>query len=1611
MTVVNGWTVLTPSSDSRLIYTSNAGNDTNAAAVYGRGYYLPSDPEIGPDPTNPIGPIVAYGSVVEASNRFRGRNWNGTDLAGGIPNYGSPLPDNSNGYPDWILFRRGESYVMPVVPTAWGDQIRGVAGLIGNWQQNQSRFSYQGGRAHGRSESERAVITAWGLPSEPRPSFDLVAVNGSSRNMAMVSIETPNNLFVDYTRDGNSADNLLMEDVKARSFGSWNTTRMQNARFRRCVVSGNFNGSAHNQGMFLSGTDTVTIEECVFDRNGYKENPDDATTWTAGVVSGQTAGALPAGTGVQPSRTYFDRNLYLSSYDSMTLRGNIISRGGGGSSVQMREGGLAERNLFIWNESALGTASRQSYPARHKGSLVKDNVVLHDDCFLPPGGWGQCITAGGADDDLAAVDGNIVAHFHRGNNGEQSLGVSGLEYYSAAQPASQLMRGIIKDNAIYREFGGVGIMVMDTVHANGITLDADVTGNAVSTSSQLSMQGNSSKPATFTYSGNRFHSTTANGLFRWGWESNGTGNWRNAPYTDGTFSQWQAAGYDTDGSFTTDFAAFKSAAGWTAPERDIVSYMQSADPTYVVNEDVYVDEESTVTQDVRQKVWEVLMNHTAWPGAMTEAQAKLTARRYHAFITFIQRAKANRKGAWDTRWTAEAVTNYIRAGFNKTSITGVYDDRALSVRLSEYLEQHGPVASLVLTTQPAGGISGNPLSSQPVVTMRDASNLTVSTDNSTQVSVVIQSGTGGTLTGTTTVTVVNGVATFTDLVLSGDPFQSYVLRFSISSPSLSIDSNNISVSSEVKVPVSIDIVTAPVGGFNDGLLTTQPVLVIKDIDNVVVSTDNTTVVTVAITGGSGGILKGTLTQTASNGIVTFTDLKLFGDESQTYTSSFNSVGLQGVTEQMALIEYPVVVAPTVSDLTAIRSDRYLGTVHSLDIMGEINKSELLSLRANKTKLVAVGHQDFIVNYRNTILRNRNTGYNIPEDWDLSWSIKSGPIATPNLIGPCFLWIKPEKFNVSTDGTKYNYLTDSSQISTFDNVFSAETDDTKALANYYGLNSFIPLNFDGVDDIYLDVEESGDFVIPTNIDFVFGFVVDTENVNTGNEGVVFSVGRENEDGSFQVIIDESSASRKVKIQTQAGDVKQSISTLNNCYTQGESIAVVVSRVENVFEISVNGVPETLSGTTMYDVIASGGGSFIGGVDDAVDDTKKKYLKHNIYEIALLKEIIDKPITTVIVDQLEGYFAAKYGVVLPSGHAYKNNPFRASVITDIEPDVLSIPEVSCSTLSATSSQTSFEAAANTGTVTVDVENESCQWSVSKTGDWITINNGAGIGDGSFTFNISENTGSQRTGTIVVSSGTASPVFISITQTAATSSVSATGGTITDVGGYRYHTFTSSGSLVVSAGGSVDLLVVGGGGGGYANVGGGGGGGGGVNTQSNYVLATGTYSVVVGAGAPGYTQSVGSRTNGESSSFDSVNAGGGDTGYDIASGLQYYGGDSGSPQSNSGGVGIAGASGYAGGGGGAGGVGDDGANLANAGDGGPGVEWPAGSGTHYGGGGGGGSNKTNENTNGIGGIGGGGDGAVRNTNGGNGTANTGGGGGGTRAAVPGAGGSGIVIVRYAV
>lgn len=285
-------------------------------------------------------------------------------------------------------------------------------------------------------------------------------------------------------------------------------------------------------------------------------------------------------------------------------------------------------------------------------------------------------------------------------------------------------------------------------------------------------------------------------------------------------------------------------------------------------------------------------------------------------------------------------------------------------------------------------------------------------------------------------------------------------------------------------------------------------------------------------------------------------------------------------------------------------------------------------------------------------------------------------------------------------------------------------------------------------------------------------------------------------------------------------------------------------------------------------------------------------------------------------------------------------------------------------------------------------------------------------------------------------------------------ATGGTITTPGdGYKYHTFTGGGTFAVTSGsqpaGTV-MIVAGGGSGGRAtnSAAGGGGAGGLVYVASTPFSPTGgngsgSYTVSVGAGAAPYSVNPGATyqfgNQGTPSSFTGLTTavgggfggntqgvGPGGSGGGLSAGTP-GGGGSGTPgQGNDGGSPNGQIDGNTGAGGGAGGRSPNGAGPQNGFSiGGPGATY-FGS-TYAGGGGGSTAQPFPSGTSfyplvGQGGVGGGGEGAVlrtrpnplggpvlgRNTV--SGTANTGGGGGGAVGLnTSGAGGSGIVIVRY--
>ena len=263
-------------------------------------------------------------------------------------------------------------------------------------------------------------------------------------------------------------------------------------------------------------------------------------------------------------------------------------------------------------------------------------------------------------------------------------------------------------------------------------------------------------------------------------------------------------------------------------------------------------------------------------------------------------------------------------------------------------------------------------------------------------------------------------------------------------------------------------------------------------------------------------------------------------------------------------------------------------------------------------------------------------------------------------------------------------------------------------------------------------------------------------------------------------------------------------------------------------------------------------------------------------------------------------------------------------------------------------------------------------------------------------------------------------------------ATGGdTIMTDGTYWYHTFLSSGTFTPQKALSCDYLVVAGGGGTFtgsgAGVGGGGAGGlrstvtatgGGGSLETALSLGTSAYTVTIGGGGA-------VNTNGSNSVFSTITSTGGGRGEPTTGGGGGTGGSGGAGSDpNSGASGTAGArtaspvqgnnggAGNGNGGGGGGGAGAAGSAAGVSDNAGAGVQVAiTGSSVYYAAGGQGGGGNSAAAKNGIGGRAESPLGTGTNTDG---VVNTGSGAGGgwnSGAFTGKSGGSGIVIVRYAV
>ena len=336
-----------------------------------------------------------------------------------------------DGRPDWLLLKRGDVFSEP----------------IGRWMTS------------GRSSDEPQLIGAYGTGNRPLirsgTSEGFVTYGGNPvNNVAITGVH-----FLAHSYTGTNGGiqtagirllrqgrNYLIEDVMVQGYKEnvvlyGDGTGVQGVKMRRNVIvdayASSSIGNAH--GIYIGGMNRdVTIEQNILDHNGWKKDAFNPTIYN------HTIYAIAGSKGV-------------------VVRDNIISRASM-SGIQMRSGGVVERNLFVRNPLGVlaaggdsrisdnvfieGTdigsqASGVAVDAVNLPSLILRNNIIANDASVA----GTAVTAVSLQHSInnADISSNIIYNWRRGirNGGGSNISIarnqiqdSGSQHFLIDHPAS-----------------------------------------------------------------------------------------------------------------------------------------------------------------------------------------------------------------------------------------------------------------------------------------------------------------------------------------------------------------------------------------------------------------------------------------------------------------------------------------------------------------------------------------------------------------------------------------------------------------------------------------------------------------------------------------------------------------------------------------------------------------------------------------------------------------------------------------------------------------------------------------------------------------------------------------------------------------------------------------------------------------------------------------------------------------------------------------------------------------------------------------------------------------------------------------------------------------------
>ena len=367
-----GWSIMTPSEDSRLIYVSSSIGDDETAE-----FYAPRDIVSVDDPG-----LIKPFKTIEAANL-----------------------NARDGYADWILLRRGDTWEVH-------DNI-------------QLKI--------GRSEAERSVITSYGLGGE-RPMVksdanETFRIWSYRRYIAITDIA-----FYAYKRDPASIDfsgwghvtestairmyspkestmgTILLEGNDFNYFSKGITINgggdVLDVVIRRNTIRNSYSENSHSQGIYASHV-SMLLEENIFDHNGwYKQQVGTGNEKEEG-----QANMFNHNTYISDSfNTKFIRNIFLRS-SSIQNKWTANSESGSNIDSIKSHDLWIEDNVYVGGEIGISAGGNTDYDTgpRWKDITIINNVMLAIGRDQPTNrtlGWNIDAT----DWDTGLICGNYILH-------------------------------------------------------------------------------------------------------------------------------------------------------------------------------------------------------------------------------------------------------------------------------------------------------------------------------------------------------------------------------------------------------------------------------------------------------------------------------------------------------------------------------------------------------------------------------------------------------------------------------------------------------------------------------------------------------------------------------------------------------------------------------------------------------------------------------------------------------------------------------------------------------------------------------------------------------------------------------------------------------------------------------------------------------------------------------------------------------------------------------------------------------------------------------------------------------------------------------------------------